>query len=696
MLAAAAVLFAAGILADGSLFDALKPFGITDPGSESSVAEARFDAAAGERTKPAIVALVEPGVAVRSVVGRREVAAVATALAKDPAVARASSFIDSGDRAMVSRDGRAAYVLGFLIESLDPLYADDVVDRLEAEVGRRAGVTLGGPAVANRQVDGTVEEDLRRAELIAFPLLLLLSFFVFRSLIAALLVPLVGAVASIVTLGALRLLAEVTDISVFAVNIVTGLGLGLAIDYSLFIVSRYREELARSGPGAEALRQTLRSAGRTVAFSAITVAATLAALLVFPQRFLYSMGLGGAIVALLSGLVALTVLPAALALLGERINALAPGRLRRASEAEASGRHGGWYRFSRAVMRRPGAVAIVTATALIAVGSPFLRAEFVPGEDPQILPERFGAKQVDSALRDRFEAYRTSPVIVQVEAPAAAGVRRDLHSYAGELASLAHVALVSEPRPAGPGLWRLEAWQNVDPNSDAGQEVVAEIRALDAPFTTRVAGASAEFVDQKQSMVEHLLPFAAIIAAATFVLLFLMTGSVVLPVKALLMNLLTVAAAFGILVVVFQDGRLEGLLGYTSEGGLNSSQPLLLFAVIFGLSTDYGVFLLTRIKEARDAGAGETDSVAIGLERTGRVVTYAALLLCIAIGSFATSQIVFIKEVGVGIAVGVLIDATIVRALLVPSLMGLLGRWNWWAPGPLRQMHARLGLSEGP
>lgn len=708
-IALAAVVFfvvAGGI--GGSAFDVLKPFGFEDPDSESTVLVDRAEKLAGESPSPGVIALLEPGGPVRSESGREEIAELQRTLDSDPAIARTESWLDRGEQRFLSSDGRATYVLAYLGNGAGGSEVEErLVDRLVEEFGDRREVTLGGIAVASSQIGTQVEDDLRRAELLALPFVLLLSFLVFRSMVAALLPPLVGILAIVGTLLGLRLFAEVTDISVFAVNLVTGLGLGLAIDYSLFVVSRYREELARHGPGLEALKRTMATAGRTVIFSSLTVAAALAALMVFPQRFLFSMGLGGALVALIAAVISLTVLPAVLALLGERVNSLAPARFRRAAEADARGEQGRWYRFSRWVMKRPGTIAVATAAVLIFVGLPFLQARFVFA-DAGILPTELSARQVDQALDARFDAHQLTPVTIHFETgdseKAAGGGGGDVGEdgpipaaigrFADDVGEVKGVRDVSPPLEIGPGLVAVTAIQEVDDYSAAGERIVDEIRAMPSEIPFRVGGNSAALVDQKQSLSDHLMIAVPIIALATFVLLFLMTGSVVLPIKALIMNLLTVSAAFGILVLIFQDGRFEGLLGYDSPGALDSSQPILLFALIFGLSTDYGVFLLTRIKEARDGGAESNEAVAIGLEKTGRIVTFAALLFCLAIGAFVTSDIIFLKEAGLGTAIGVLIDATIVRALLVPSLMRLLGEWNWWAPRPLRRLHERIGLSE--
>ena len=678
----------------GSAFDVLKPFGFEDPDSESSRLVDRTAEAAGESAGPRVIALVEPSAEVRSPQGRQALRELERELASDPAIARTESFLDTGARSFVSGDGDASYVLAYTEPGIaDSDEEEALVDRLHERYADDEQVTLGGIAVASAQIGERVESDLQQAELLALPLIILLSFVVFRSMVAALLPPLVGGLAIVGTLLGLRLLAEVTDISVFAINLVTGLGLGLAIDYSLFIVSRYREELAERGPGLDALRATMATAGRTVVFSALTVSAALAALMVFPQRFLFSMGLGGAMVALLAMVISLTVLPAILALLGERVNALAPERFRRAAEADARGEQGRWYRFSRRVMRRPGLIAATTTALMVLIGLPFLDARFVFA-DADVLPGELSAKQVDQALEQRFDERQITTLNVQFDSADPAALA-SASAVADEIASIGGVRGVQGPIERAPGLTELRVVQGVEPYSERGERIVREVRDIDSGVPFLVGGDSAELVDQKASLADHLLIAIPIIAVATFVLLFLMTGSVLLPIKALVMNLLTVSAAFGILVLIFQDGRLEGLLDYSSQGALDSTQPILLFALIFGLSTDYAVFLLTRIKEARDSGVPTEEAVPIGLERTGRIVTFAALLFAIAIGAFVTSEIVFIKEAGLGTAIGVLIDATIVRALLVPSLMRLLGEWNWWAPRPLRRLHDRFGLSEG-
>jgi uncharacterized membrane protein YdfJ with MMPL/SSD domain len=623
--------------------------------------------------------------------GRGRVAEIERLLNAEPGVAEVTGFSQTRSRDFVSEDGRSTYV-AVALEPTDDREWQEAAERVEDSLADQPGVSVGGPALAQAQVNEQVESDLQRAELIAFPLLFLLSLLFFRSLVAALLPLMIGALAIVGTFLTLRLASELGSISIFALNLTTGLGLGLAIDYSLFIVSRYREEIAKTGPGLEAMRRTMATAGKTVFFSSLTVAAALASLLVFPQRFLYSMGLGGALVALIAAAVALIVLPAVLTLLGHRVNSLAPKFLQRRAERDARPEAAGfWYRLSRFVMRRPGRVALLSAAVLLIAGIPFLRLEFT-SVDAQVLPESASARQVDNVLRAEFPPFRDTPVRLLVEnaSPAA------LSELERELRSTGGIAAVNPPRELQGGDAVIEAASENPYIDEASRDTVQRIRSLPNPDGSEVlvTGATAEFLDFQSSLEDNLPLTAAIVIVATLVILFLFTGSVVLPVKALLMNVLNLSAVFGLLVLIFQDGRFEALLDYSSQGALEQTMPILLFAVAFGLSTDYAVFLLSRIKEAHDAGTPTSEAVAVGLERTGRIVTAAAVLFSIAIGAFATSEIVFIKQNGIGTALAVLIDATIIRAFLVPSLMELLGKWNWWAPAPLKRLHARVGLSE--
>jgi uncharacterized membrane protein YdfJ with MMPL/SSD domain len=652
------------------------------PSAEAVQAREAIADATGASAAPDVIALVRLGAPADSSAAQAKLRDVARAAA-GPEVARVDAYRPGGPEELVSKDRRSSYVAVTLRDGAD---SEAVIDRLEPV----PQVALGGPEVVGEQAGTQVQEDLARAEMLAFPLLFLVSLIVFRGVVAALLPLAVGMMTILTTFLLMRGVNEVEPMSVFALNLIIGLGLGLAIDYSLFILSRYREELEQGKGTADALSVTLRTAGRTVLFSSATVAAALAALLVFPQRFLYSMGIGGILVTLVAATISLTVLPALLAALGPRVNALSPARWRAAMHREAGGEESGfWYRFSRWVMGRPGPIAVVTALLLIVLGLPFTQVQFT-GVDASVLGTSHSGRVVEDALRTEFPPNRTSPVVVAARAPASAAAQ--VEDYARRLGEIPGVLAVQEP-VAADGLWRIGVVAPGARLDQSAKDAVEAVRAVDAPFPVQVGGSTAEFLDQQSALADRIPVALVILATTTLVILFLMTGSVVLPVKALIMNVLTLSAAFGILKLIFQDGRLEGLLGYTSQGALESSQPILLFAVAFGLSTDYGVFLLTRIKEARDGGLPNDEAVAVGLQRTGRIVTAAAILFCIAIGAFVTSEMIFIKQLGLGTALAVLIDATIVRALLVPSLMKLLGEWNWWAPRPLARLHARIGLT---
>ncbi len=675
----------AGVLG-GSVASRLDPYGADDPATETVKARERLEDA-GLRP-PAVLAVVDGAVAKPAT--RAKVESLEHEVQARPDVDSVTGYYQTHSPTFVSRDGRSSYFAVTLKPTGDK-QVQEVGGEIADQLSAHPGVTVGGFAVAQEQVNKQVEKDLRMAEMLAFPLLFLLSLLFFRSLVAALLPLMIGGLAIVGTFLILRIASEFGSISIFALNLTTALGLGLAIDYSLFIVSRYREEISKHGPGLTAMRQVLATSGRTVFFSSLTVSAALASLLVFPQRFLYSMGLGGALVALFAALISLTVLPAVLTLLGSRVNAGAPKFLQRRAEADARPDQSGfWYRLSRFVMRRPVPVATCSALLLIVLGIPFFSIKF-DTVDPTVLPKSASARQAYDTVRTQFPPYHDTPIWIDFEG----GTPGQATAMAARVERVPGVAAAT-PRPLRGGVTAIETISAHPFVSEASQETVKQIRALPTPpgTTALVGGATADFVDLQSSLVSHLPIVLAIIIIATLVILFLMTGSVILPIKSLLMNFLNLSAVFGLLVLIFQDGRLEGFLDYSSPGAIEQTMPILLFAVAFGLSTDYAVFLLSRIKEARDKGASDSESVAIGLERTGRIVTAAALLFAVAMGAFATSQIIFIKENGVGTALAVLIDASIIRALLVPSLMELLGKWNWWAPAPLRRLHERIGISE--
>lgn len=633
-----------------------------DPSSQSALARKQVERATGVEPTAGVIALV------RGVPGGPGVASAAATLRADPGVARVT--LGTSGSPFVARDGRSTILAASLRSRAD---SDGVVKRLTAAFGARHDVKLGGGQVAGSQVGQQATQDLGFAELLAFPLLALLAVIIFRGVAA--LLPLASGTLSV--LGAflvLRGVNSVISLSSFALNLVIGLGLGLALDYSLYMVSRFREQLGAGDETPTALRTTMATAGRTVLFSALTVAAAMASLIVFPQRFLQSMGIGGAVVALVAGAVSLIVLPALLVLLGRRI----------ARHAPSPDARGAWYRLAHGVMRRPGIVAAVTAIVLLAATVPTLRAHWT-GIDASVLPTSQSARVVSDTLARDFPRADSTPMTLVVSAPANA--RTQVASYAARVRAVPGVTAAGMPIARAPGTWQVDASARGLGIDATAQRAIGAVRSLRAPFPVAVGGEAASFHDQ-QSAIAGSLPLAlAILVVSTLVILWLMTGSVILPVKALLMNALTVGGATGLLVLVFQDGRLTGPLAYTSQGGIESTDFLVLAALVFALSTDYGVLLLRRIKEARDSGLDDREAVAAGLQRTGALVTAASVLLAVAIGAFATSKVVFLKEVGLGAAAGVLIDAFLVRTFLVPSLMGLLGCWNWWAPKPLRALH---------
>ena len=725
VLAATLVVVVAAGAFGGSAITRLKSGGFDDPDAESTRA-AKVLADEFGTGDPNLVLLVtakggqvdDPAVAAAG-------EALTRRLAAEPDLAQVVSYWATGAPALKSTDGSQALVLGRITgddEGLDERAA--ALTGAYARDDATLRVQVGGQAQVFREVGEQVESDLARAESIAVPITLLLLVLVFASAVAGALPLAVGGFAIVGTLLVLRVLAEVTDVSIYALNLTTALGLGLAIDYSLFIVSRYREELRAGREPADALVVTMGTAGRTVLFSAATVAVSLLALLVFPLYFLRSFGYAGIAVVALAAIGALVVLPALLAVLGRRVDRLRLpiGRRRAAAVATRGPGAGLWHRIATSVMRRPVPIALAVVAFLVLLGTPFLGVRFGLPDD-RVLPVGAEGRQVAEAVRANFAADETSALSVVTPGigdPAAH--LADIDGYAAALSRLDRVDRVDAltgsyaagqrlqgPLPTGDaaippearrfaaadGTW-LSVVPSVEPYSAAGEDLVAAVRHLQAPLGAQVTGPSAQLVDTKASLFGNLPAAGAIIALVTFALLFVMTGSVVIPVKALVLNLLSLTAIYGAMVFIFQDGHLAGVLGFTPTGTIDTSMPVLLFCIAFGLSMDYEVFLLSRIKEEYDRTGDTVASVAAGLERSGRIVTTAAALLAIVFVAFATSQVSFLKLFGIGTALAILVDATLIRALLVPAFMRLAGRANWWAPAPLRRLHGRVGLREAP
>ncbi|MDQ3065506.1 MAG: MMPL family transporter [bacterium] len=614
------------------------------------------------------------------------------------------SYWSSGNSpALKSKDGTQALIVGS-IEG-DENHVRERAEELNNEFAQdsEVKVEVGGAAEINRQLNEQIEKDLQKAELIALPITLLILLFVFRSVVAAFLPILIGVFAIFGSLFVLAIMQLFTDVNVYALNLTTMLGLGLAIDYSLFIVSRFREQLAKGESLDDALTHTLQHAGHTVLYSALTVAVSLAALIVFPQTFLRSFAFAGVAVSIVSAIGAIFLLPAILRLLGHNIN---KGRIGRAVQYEQGSRF--WHNVASYVMRKPVPVATAAIIWLIVLGLPFLDIN-LGRSDERSLPASNSVRAVHDQLRNNFVSNETSAVQVvstgAVNSPAA-----DIDSYAKSLSQLNGVeyvrtsagtyAMGAAVAPSGAtqqmteaGMW-LTVVPNIESNSRAGERLVQDIRNTDAPFETYVGGSAAILTDLKQSIVDRL-PYALLwIGTATFVLLFLMFGSLLVPLKALIINTLSVSAVFGILVWIFQYGNLAGFLGFTPTGSIEATMPILIFCVAFGLSMDYEVFLLSRIKEHHDKTGNNTESVAHGLEMTGGIVTAAALTISVVFLAFATSQVTVIKLIGLGLAIAVLLDAFIIRGTLVPAFMRLAGDANWWAPKFLRPVARRFNLHD--
>jgi putative drug exporter of the RND superfamily len=672
----------------------LKAAGFTDSASESERATVLLDHSLGYNPNPAIVLVVRaPGggpLDTSDPSVRREVDRLSRGMAKVEYVGRVVNPLQDrrAGAELIARDGESLAIAGYLsttdiedaggiaAEGVEPLIASSPLD-----------VQMGGFAAGFNETNDQTREDLTKAELIAFPILALLLLFVFRGVVAASIPLLIGIVSTVGTLFVLRIMSGITDTSLFALNLATGLSLGLAVDYALLLVSRYREEIGRGGASREAHRRTVETAGRTALFSGLTVAAAMAALVFMPQRFLYSMAVAGASVAVLSSVIAILVVPSLLALLGTRIDALSIRRGPAVSDTSD-----GWYRLARGVMRRPVAVALASSALLLACAAPLLWTTLT-GPSAEAVPPGEPSHEAYEYLEAHYPRDVTEAVTVTVDGRASdgqlAGFRRQIEAVEGVTGGA--------PFSRASGQVAFANFALSEPALHAGaQDSVRAIRDLAPPAasSTLVSGNTAGFIDQKQSLIEHAPLVVGIIALTTLVLLFLLTGSVLLPVKTLVMNSLTLGATLGILVLAFQAGWLDNPLAYTGPGAIEVTSLVFLFAVIFGLATDYAVLVMGRIKERHDLGDSNEEAVATGIARTGRVITAAALAIAIVFLAFSVSTVFFVKQIAIGMAFGVMIDATIVRALLVPSLMRLFGEWNWWAPSLLRRVYLRLGFSE--
>jgi putative drug exporter of the RND superfamily len=716
-----AVIVAAGIavvvagVVGGGVADRLSLGGFADPSAESTKAADILDEEFPSSTADLVLVVTAPdGAEVDDPAVAEAGLALTDELAQEEGIVGVTSHwaLGLGELSPLrSQDGHQALVLASVEGDDDELIeiSGELSEEYTGEYEGGLVVAVTGRGEVTRQVSDLAEKDLQKAEALSAPITFVALIVVFGSLVAALLPLGVGIVAVLGTFLVLTLITAVTDVSVFALNIATAMGLGLGIDYSLFVVSRYREELAAGRSMEMAISRTMQTAGRTVAFSAGTVAVSLSALLLFPIPYMQSFAFAGIAVVVLAAGTAIVVLPAVLAALGPRVE---KGTLFRHRDSTGSGV---WHRQAERVMRHPWPYVVVVVSFLLVLAIPFreLRTGTV---DDRVLPESASSRAALDDVRSGFSSRESAALSVVV--PGAAAELEALDEYAIALSAVSGVErvdalsgsyqageqlataeqlppeLLSRFEAEGDDTW-LSVVPGIEPIGAEGEQLVADVRAVTTPFEpTYVGGLSAELVDTKDAISARLPWAIGLIAVVTFILLFMMVGSLLVPLKALVLNVLSLTATFGAMVWIFQDGHLSGFFDITPTGFIDVTTPLVMFCIAFGLSMDYEVFLLSRIKEEYDLERDNEHAVAVGLEKTGRIVTAAALLLAIVFVGIALSAVSVVKLFGIGLALAVLVDAFLIRSTLVPAFMRLAGRANWWAPKPLRRFHLRFGIWE--
>ncbi len=694
-------ILAAAYLAVGA-FDKLQTEGFDDPASESTRAAQLLEDEFGGSADYVILVSASEGT-VDEGEARSTGESVTRELEQDAGLHDIVSYFETGSPTMRSADGEHAIILANTADGPVGAEPAEVVDRYQEDTSG-ATVRVGGGEAIGEEIGAQIGEDLGLAESIAMSLILVLLVLAFGNVVAALVTLAVGVVAIIGTFGELSVLGSLTDVSIYSVNLTIGLGLGLAVDYGLLMVARVREERAGGRTGHDSVVRAVETAGRTIVFSATTVAVALAALLVFPLYFLRSFAYAGIGVMVITAVSAVVLLPAALALLGDRIDAWrVPG---------VRGIRGGpspfWTRIARFVMRRPLVSALPVLALFLLMAAPLLGISFGTPDD-RVLPTSASSRQVGDVLRDEFSGDDTGAISVVTTS---ALDDQALTTYAGELSGLPDVERVESrlgtfvagtgegagggaPPGATPDAERILVVTDVDRRSEVARSLVTTIRDLPDPAGSEalVGGATAELVDSMDAISSRLPIALGWMAVTTLVILFLFTGSVVQPVRALVLNVLGLGATLGAMVWIFQDGHFSDLLGFTPQP-MDTSMMVLLFCIAFGLSMDYEVFVMSRIKEMRDLGLAHEEAVVAGMAHTGRIVSTAAALIAISFFAFLVSSVSFIQFFGLGTGLAILIDATLVRGVLLPASMRLLGEKSWWAPRPLRAVHRRLGLSE--
>lgn len=679
-----------GGLYAGGVYGSLTQGGFDVPGSQSRRADTVVNTHFGGNRNSLVILCSSPHLTVDDPTYAEAVRRLSARLTQSPDVISLASFYATGETRFISRDRHQTYLL-------IGLKGDD---SQQAAIARRLRQTasapplrlqFGGDTAVNAEATDYIKQDLTRAERVALPLTALLLLIIFGSLAAAALPLAIGVYGVIGALVITRLVAFAMPMSVYVLNLISLLGVGLAIDYSLFMVSRFREELHdRTDDPRQALMQTMSTAGRTVIFSALTVLVALTGLIIFPLNFLRSMGVGGAAAVLVALTGTLLFLPALLAVLGPKVDALRVTSPFTHWQKKRTRGSGNWAQLAKWVMRWPRLTVVLALALLLFAGAPFLSIHFT-NPDFRILPVGSQSRAVGEALERNFAGAGQAPIQVVVRLPQAPGA---LKTYEQRLAALPGVAGTSPPVTQD-GYVLINLIPKDDTYAVATKQLVMQVRHVPADgMDVAVGGQTADLVDL-EALIRHDGVYALIVIfGAMLVLFFLMLGSLVIPLKTIVLTTLSLSAAFGMLVWVFQQGHLAAWLGIAPEEGIDATQPVIIFALAFGLSMDYAVFLFSRVKEHFDEEADIRRAVAWGIQRTGGIITSAALLLMVVIGAFATGRIVIMKEVGIGLLVAVAVDVFIVRLLLVPSSMVLLGRHNWWAPKPLKKLQAKIGFRE--
>ncbi len=673
------VILIAGGASSSLLIPRLDNGGYNDPKSDS-VKAAAYLSSTFHVKDPALALVVQSTNSVTDSTTVAEEATLERSISQEAGVSRTLSYWSGGGvTSLKSTDGKAGYLFVYSAAS-DPSTAKELAKLIQTKYDgpyESLHIYVGGSAIINQAIGSKISKDLAIAESISIPLTFVLLIFIFGGLISSAMPLVVGLSAILGTFLILYLISLVTGVSIFALNLTTGMGLGLGIDYSLLIVNRFREELHSGKSVEDSIARTVATAGRTVFFSGLTVLVTVSSLMFFPLMFLKSFGYAGVGVVLTAVFGALIPLPAILAILGTRVDKFVVRK-----SAIAAKEDGRWAQTARFVMKRPVAVVLFAVIILAILATPIKNIVFSE-VDSRALPANNRAAIAAATSSKEFDGQSAAPIEIII--PQGAAHQDQIITYSADLAKVGGIVSVAAPQIAGSDA-RISAISSISPRSSDAQKQIESVRAIPTSLKTLVGGTAAEYTDT-QAGISHTLPWAlGWIALSVLVLLFMYTGSIILPIKAVILNILSLSATIGALSWIFIDGHLTWLVGsFTKTGSIDTSMVILICVVTFGLSMDYEVFLLSRIKEEHDAGRSNVDAVATGLQRSARIITSAALLLAVVFAAFLTSGVTNIKTLGFGVAFAILLDATLVRALLVPALMRLLGERNWWAPQELKR-----------